>query len=62
MIAKSGCEIEELDKLYEFMVKECPNLRFKGLMTIGKEGDVKAFGLMYDLKVSMCKKYGLKEE
>lgn len=44
------------------MVKECPNLKFKGLMTIGKEGDVKAFQTMYDLKVNMCKKYELKEE
>lgn len=43
-------------------MKECPNLRFKGLMTIGKEGDVKAFGLMYDEKIRMCKKYELKEE
>lgn len=62
MKAKNGCEIADLDQLYEFIAKECPNLRFKGLMTIGKEGDMSAFGQMDDLKRKMCEKYKLKED
>lgn len=48
--AKSGCEIEKLDELYEFIFKNCPNLRFAGLMTIGKQGDMGVFETMYGLK------------
>lgn len=34
-------------------------LRFKGLMTIGKQGDLSAFGIMNKLKDEMCQKYKL---
>ena len=36
--------------------------RFKGLMTIGKQGDTSAFETMSKLKAEMCGKYELKAE
>lgn len=51
-----------MDELYEYIVSKCPNLVFGGLMTIGKEGDMEVFEMMYGLKRRMCEKYKLKEE
>lgn len=40
----------------------CSLPRFKGLMTIGKQGDLSAFGIMNKLKAEMCEKYKLPAE
>lgn len=43
-------------------VLELLSVRFKGLMTIGQQGDAAAFKQMSQLKQEMCLKYGTKEE
>lgn len=47
--AKSGCEPDEVVELCRFVRDECANLRFAGLMTIGKYGHDYATGPNMDL-------------
>ncbi|XP_011871482.1 PREDICTED: proline synthase co-transcribed bacterial homolog protein [Vollenhovia emeryi] len=35
---KHGCDIAEVSTLVKYIIQECPNLKFKGLMTIGMLG------------------------
>lgn len=35
---KSGCDITQVTTLVKYVIQNCPNLKFMGLMTIGKFG------------------------
>ena len=44
---KSGVEVEEALKIIDVILKDCKKLQFKGLMTVGKDGDLDAFKVAY---------------
>ncbi|EGR34066.1 hypothetical protein IMG5_024860 [Ichthyophthirius multifiliis] len=60
--SKYGIEPENAYTLIEFIIKNCPNLEFSGLMTIGKQGDVQAFQKLYNLRIDISNKFLLKED
>lgn len=45
--SKGGVEGEDIAKLVKFILEECSNLNFMGLMTIGYAGDPKAFDVKF---------------
>jgi pyridoxal phosphate enzyme (YggS family) len=47
---KNGIPLAEAPKLAEFIIKDCPNLKLKGLMSMGKLHDHEGFRQMYELK------------
>jgi len=55
-------EGEGSDKLVEYIVKECPKLKFAGLMTMGRLHDVEAFRRMYEMKEKLRETHKLGEE
>ncbi|EAS01475.2 pyridoxal phosphate enzyme, YggS family protein (macronuclear) [Tetrahymena thermophila SB210] len=59
---KSGVSTEDAPALVEFIMTQCPNLEFSGLMTIGYEGDENAFIQLYDLKIEICEKFKLNKD
>ncbi|KAL4461043.1 hypothetical protein ABPG74_016515 [Tetrahymena malaccensis] len=59
---KSGVSAEDVPALVEFIMTQCPNLEFSGLMTIGYEGDENAFIQLYDLKIQICEKFKLNKD
>jgi uncharacterized pyridoxal phosphate-containing UPF0001 family protein len=47
---KFGIEKEQLFDLIKFIVKECPQLLIRGLMTMGQVNDIDGFKVMHELK------------
>ena len=47
--------------LVTFIMKECPQLEFRGLMTMGKVHDIDGFKLMYELKRKLIDTFSLDE-
>mmetsp|Transcript_24750 Transcript_24750/g.32322 ORF Transcript_24750/g.32322 Transcript_24750/m.32322 type:complete len:254 (-) Transcript_24750:105-866(-) len=58
---KSGIPPEECIELAQYVVSECPHLSLKGLMTIGKFGDVSPeyFQCLIDCRDQVCQSLGL---
>lgn len=54
---KSGISIEEAPKLANYICHECPELKLKGLMSMGKLNDVEGFRKMHELKLNILKEY-----
>ncbi|CAB0029434.1 unnamed protein product [Trichogramma brassicae] len=54
--AKSGCELENTSTMVKYILDQCPNLEFKGLMTIGEYGYDMSRGPNPDfVKLKECK-------
>lgn len=65
--AKSGCAVEEVTSLVSHVMNNCNNLKFAGLMTIGKYGYDPADGPNPDFialkscRKTVCESLDLKE-
>ncbi|KRX04057.1 hypothetical protein PPERSA_12504 [Pseudocohnilembus persalinus] len=60
--SKYGVTEEESYPLIEHILENCEQLKFSGLMTIGKSGDLSAFDQLYNHRENVCKKFNLKIE
>lgn len=58
---KQGIEPKNVMNLVDYVISNCKNLNFIGLMSIGKIGDVDGFHLMSKLKIDIQGKYGLEK-
>lgn len=47
---KSGVDPSELEELVNFVLTQCPHLRFTGLMTIGAPGDLTCFDTLAECR------------
>lgn len=61
--SKYGCSIDDTTKIADYIIKECPNLVLKGLMTIGPLTDNEelvrlSFKKLSTLKTELSTKYG----
>lgn len=65
---KSGCETAEAAAVVEHVMKECPNLKFQGIMTIGRFGYDLSLGpnpdfqCLLQCRTQVCQQLGLNEE
>eukprot|EP00026_Physarum_polycephalum_P015448 Phypoly_transcript_16132.p1 GENE.Phypoly_transcript_16132~~Phypoly_transcript_16132.p1 ORF type:complete len:288 (+),score=26.06 Phypoly_transcript_16132:51-866(+) len=63
--SKSGVEPQDTLGLVEHILKECPHLKFVGLMTIGRPDpppDQPDFALMVKLRKDLCASLGISEQ
>jgi uncharacterized pyridoxal phosphate-containing UPF0001 family protein len=44
---KHGVPTDQVSELIRFILKDCPMLEFKGLMTMGKLHDIEGFKVIY---------------
>lgn len=51
---KSGVTPDELNELVDAIVKDCPNLTIKGLMTIGAPGDLSCFDKLVSCRATVA--------
>jgi len=51
--SKDGVDPSECKSLVEHVTKNCPNLAFKGLMTIGRPGDESCFDTLVQVRNSL---------
>lgn len=59
---KHGCDPEKVPELVSYIIKECPRLRFRGLMAMGKIGDIDGFRSVYQLKQKLIEEFKLDPE
>mmetsp|Transcript_18138 Transcript_18138/g.18374 ORF Transcript_18138/g.18374 Transcript_18138/m.18374 type:complete len:177 (-) Transcript_18138:533-1063(-) len=57
--SKSGLKPEEVAPLATVICDQCPNLRVKGLMTIGETGDMGCFDILMQCRDNLVKECGM---
>lgn len=60
--SKSGADVNSFMDVVRTVVTECTHLRFVGLMTIGKPGQVRDFELLHQCRERVCAEFGWSQE
>jgi len=60
--SKGGCPPEECHNLVSHVVDKCPQLQFKGIMTIGQPGRIEDFHVLKECRQAVCSHVALEED
>ena len=60
--SKTGCPLNDIDKVINEIIKNKDKLNFVGIMSLGKIGDKKEFEKMIEIKKEICEKYNLDKD
>ena len=59
---KTGADLNIIDDIAKNIVEKCPNLKLKGIMSLGNIANTEEFAHMLKIKEEMCDKYKLDKE
>ena len=59
---KTGADLSIIDDIAKNIVEKCPNLKLKGIMSLGNIGNKEEFAHMLKIKEEFCEKYKLDKD